>query len=53
MEMMMNIENLNTVKDLKSFQSGSQAIAYIAPKNKSERYKLIQKILVNFNYILT
>ncbi len=47
----MNIENSNTVKDLKSFLDGGLAIAYIAPKDKVARYQLIQKILVNFRYI--
>ncbi|MCP4056563.1 MAG: transposase family protein [Pseudoalteromonas sp.] len=51
MEMMMNIENLNTVKDLKSFLDDGLAIAYIAPKDKVALYQLIQKILVNFRYI--
>jgi len=51
MRAIMNIENLTSIESIGNFLDGSQAIAFSVPGDKSERYQLIQKILVKFDYI--
>ncbi len=51
MKMIMNIDNLTQIEHLESFLQGNQSIAYSIPGNKAERYQLIQKGLVKFNYL--
>ncbi len=47
----MNIDNLTQIEHLKAFLEGSQQIAYSVPGDKPERYRLIQKVLVKFDYL--
>lgn len=49
--MIMNIDNLTQIEQLESFLQGAQAIAYTIPGSKSERYQLIQRVLVKFKYL--
>lgn len=50
MKAIMNLSNLENISDLGAFLQGSQNIAYSLPDNKAERYKQIEKILVQFRY---
>ena len=47
----MNIDNLTQIEHLKAFLEGSQQIAYSVPGDIPERYRLIQKVLVKFDYL--
>ena len=51
MKTIMNIDNLTQIEHLKAFLEGSQQIAYSVPGDKPERYRLIQKVLVKFDYL--
>jgi len=47
----MNIDNLTQIEHLDSFLQGNQQIAYSVPGDKTQRYQLIQKVLIKFNYV--
>ena len=51
MKTIMNIDNLTQIEHLDSFLQGNQQIAYSVPGNKTQRYQLIQKVLIKFNYV--
>lgn len=50
MKVIMNIDNLTSIEELKGFLEGNQNLAYSVPGNKSEGYELIQKLLIRFRY---
>lgn len=47
----MKLDNLNTIEQMEAFINGSQAIAFIVASSKTERYKLVEKVLRRFNYV--
>ena len=51
MKAIMNIDKLTQIEHLEAFLQGNQQIAYSVPGDKSQRYALIQKILVKFDYL--
>jgi hypothetical protein len=51
MKTIMNIDNLTQIEHLDAFLVGNQQIAYSVPGDKPERYRLIQKVLVKFDYL--
>ena len=46
----MTLTNLATINHLERFLDGSEACHYELPGNKDERYRWIQKTLVQFRY---
>ena len=48
----MNLEQLNTIDDVRHFLDGTQAVAFNVATNKQERYLWVQKVLVKHRYIL-
>lgn len=46
----MNLENLNTIEQMESFITGSQAIAFSVASSKDDRYHFVEKILKRFAY---
>lgn len=48
--MIMKLDNLKSIKELRAFLDGSQAIAFTVSSNKQERYRTISKILSRFHY---
>jgi len=48
--MIMKLDNLKTVDELRAFLNGSQAIAFTVSSNKRERYQTISKLLTRFKY---
>ena len=51
MKTIMNIDNLTQIEHLEAFLEGNQQIAYSVPGDKAERYRLIQRVLVKFDYL--
>ena len=51
MKTIMNIDNLTQIEHLDAFLVGNQQIAYSVPDDKPDRYRLIQKVLVKFDYL--
>ena len=47
----MNIDNLTRIEHLEAFLQGNQQIAYSVPGDKTQRYQLIQKVLIKFRYV--
>lgn len=52
MKMIMSIEELNAIKDIRRFLDGSQAVVFTVAAGKLERYQWIQRTLVKHQYIL-
>jgi hypothetical protein len=50
MNTIMNIKNLNTIEALENFVLGNQAVAFSVLGDKHQRYQLIQRSLVKFDY---
>ena len=46
----MNLSHLKTIPELAAFLSGSQAVAYSLPGDKTSRYAFIQSVLKQFHY---
>ncbi len=50
--MIMSIEELNTIKDIRRFLDGTQTVVFTVADGKLERYQWIQRTLVKHQYIL-
>jgi len=50
MKTIMNLENLSTIDQMRSFLTGSQAIAFVIATSKDERYRFVEGILKRFSY---
>jgi len=50
MKTIMNLENLSTIDQMRSFLTGSQAIAFAIATSKDERYRFVEGILKRFSY---
>lgn len=48
--MIMNIDNLKSIQEIKEFLTGSQPVAFTVAGNKSDKYKFIEKTLKRFAY---
>jgi hypothetical protein len=46
MKMIMNLEQLNTLDDVRYFLDGTQTVIYGVSATKKERYRWVQKALV-------
>lgn len=51
MKTLMNIDELTQIEDLETFLQGNQQIAYAIPGDKTQRYQLVQKLLIKFSYL--
>ena len=48
--MIMKLDNLNSVTQLRSFLDGTQAIAFEVTTDKQGRYQFVEKVLKQFRY---
>ncbi|MFT5118155.1 MAG: hypothetical protein ACI9NY_001693 [Kiritimatiellia bacterium] len=52
MKMIMSLEQLNSIDDVRGFLEGTQAVIFGVAATKKERYRWVQKALVKHRYML-